>query len=63
MDTQERPPPWPEHRLQLSFERGIDPNGTIYALKQAAILCQELAGGKVSMEIRDVYPTPIENPK
>ena len=45
------------------FERGIDPNGTIYALKQAAILCQELAGGKVSMEIRDVYPTPIENPK
>ena len=45
------------------FERGIDPNGTIYALKQAAILCRELAGGKVSMEIRDVYPTPIENPK
>ena len=28
------------------FERGVDPNGTIYALKQAAILCQELAGGK-----------------
>ncbi len=43
------------------FERGIDPNMTIYALKQAAILCQELAGGKVSMEIRDVYPRPIEN--
>ena len=38
------------------FERGIDPNGTIYALKQAAILCQQLAGGKVSMEIRDEYP-------
>ena len=43
------------------FERGVDPNGTIYALKQAAILCQELAGGKVSMEICDVYPNPIKN--
>ncbi len=41
------------------FERGIDPNGTIYALKQAAILCQQLAGGKVSMEINDVYPNPM----
>jgi phenylalanyl-tRNA synthetase beta chain len=41
------------------FERGIDPNGVIYALKQAAILCQQLAGGKVSMEINDVYPMPI----
>ncbi len=41
------------------FERGIDPNGTIYALKQAAILCKQLAGGKVSMEIKDVYPAPI----
>jgi len=45
------------------FERGIDPNGVIYALKQAAILCKELAGGKVSMEIRDEYPNPIANPK
>jgi len=45
------------------FERGIDPNGVIYALKQAAILCRELAGGKISMEIRDEYPSPIENPK
>ena len=45
------------------FERGIDPNGVIYALKQAALLCRELAGGKVSMEIRDEYPSPIENPK
>ena len=45
------------------FERGIDPNGVIYALKQAAIMCRELAGGKVSMEIRDEYPSPIENAK
>ena len=43
------------------FERGIDPNGTIYALKQAAIFCKELAGGKVSMQIKDVYPKKIEN--
>lgn len=41
------------------FERGIDPNGTVYALKQAAILCKELAGGKISMDIKDVYPEPI----
>lgn len=45
------------------FERGIDPNGTIYALKQAAIMCKELAGGKVSMEIRDEYPTKMKNAK
>ena len=44
------------------FERGIDPNGTLYALQQAAILCKELAGGKVSMEICDVYPEPMKNP-
>ncbi|MBQ6768440.1 MAG: phenylalanine--tRNA ligase subunit beta [Prevotella sp.] len=44
------------------FERGIDPNGVIYALKQAAILCKQLAGGKVSMEINDVYPEPMQNP-
>ena len=43
------------------FERGIDPNGTIYALKQAAILCKELAGGKVSMDIKDVYPNPAKD--
>lgn len=43
------------------FERGIDPNGVIYALKQAAIMCKELAGGKVSMKIKDVYPEPIQD--
>ena len=35
------------------FERGVDPDGTIYALKQAAMLCKELAGGEISMEIKD----------
>ncbi|MBR1548267.1 MAG: phenylalanine--tRNA ligase subunit beta [Prevotella sp.] len=43
------------------FERGVDPNGTIDALKYAALLCRELAGGKVSMDIKDVYPEPIKN--
>ena len=43
------------------FERGIDPNGVIYALQQAALLCKELAGGKISMDICDVYPEKIEN--
>ena len=41
------------------FERGTDPDGVLYALKQAAILCCQLAGGKVSMDIRDEYPMPI----
>lgn len=45
------------------FERGIDPEGVIYALKQAALLCKDLAGGKVSMQIKDVYPEKIENAK
>ena len=43
------------------FERGVDPNGTIYALQQAAILCKQLAGGKISMEVCDVYPEPMKN--
>lgn len=46
------------HGLQTDasfrFERGIDPAGQIYAIKQAAILAQELAGGEVSMEIVDM---------
>ena len=36
------------------FERGIDPNGQIYSLKQAAMLAKELACGKISMRIKDV---------
>lgn len=36
------------------FERGIDPDGQLYALRRAALLVKELAGGKVSMEIKDV---------
>jgi phenylalanyl-tRNA synthetase beta chain len=43
------------------FERGTDPNMTVYALKRAVLLMQELAGGKVSSDIVDVYPNKIEN--
>ena len=46
------------HGLQTDasfrFERGIDPDGQIYAIKQAALMAKELAGGEVSMEIVDV---------
>jgi phenylalanyl-tRNA synthetase beta chain len=43
------------------FERGIDPNITEYALKRAAILIHELAGGKISSEIIDIYPNKIDD--
>ena len=40
------------------FERGIDPNIQVYALKRAAMLMQELAGGRITSEIIDINPTP-----
>jgi len=43
------------------FERGGDPNITIYALMRAANLIKEVSGGKVSSEIVDYYPNPVEN--
>lgn len=43
------------------FERGTDPNATIYALKRAALLIKEIAGGQISSDIVDVYPTFINN--
>src|SRR5690554_2661641 len=45
------------------FERGADPNNTVYVLKRAAMLIKEIAGGTIEGAIRDVYPTPIERPK
>lgn len=42
------------------FEKGSDPNIAVYALKRAAMLIQELAGGKVSSEVIDLYPNPIQ---
>ncbi len=42
------------------FERGLDPNNTIYVLKRAALLIQEVAGGKITGSIQDVYPNPVK---
>lgn len=41
------------------FERGTDPNLPLYALKRAALLIQEVAGGEISSDIVDVYPQPV----
>ncbi|OFX73505.1 MAG: phenylalanine--tRNA ligase subunit beta, partial [Bacteroidetes bacterium GWC1_47_7] len=41
------------------FERGADPNNTVYVLKRAALLVKELAGGEITGDIRDVYPEPV----
>ena len=53
------------HGLQsdasFRFERGADPNITIYALKRAAILIKEIAGGSISSEIKDVYSKPVNS--
>ncbi|GHT71071.1 phenylalanine--tRNA ligase beta subunit [Bacteroidia bacterium] len=43
------------------FERGCDPNNTIYVLKRAALLIKEIAGGTISGELQDVYHNPVEN--
>ena len=43
------------------FERGTDPNITVYALKRAALLMKEIAGGKISSEVVDIYPNKIED--
>lgn len=44
------------------FERGCDPNDSLYVLKHAALLIQQVAGGTIVGDIQDVYPNPIENP-
>lgn len=43
------------------FERGTDPNMTVFALKRAAMLIKEIAGGTISSDVVDVYPKKIEN--
>ncbi len=43
------------------FERGSDPNMTTWALKRAILLIKEIAGGKISSDIVDIYPEKIEN--
>jgi phenylalanyl-tRNA synthetase beta chain len=55
------------HTLQTDasfrFERGSDPEITVYALKRAANLIKEIAGGNISSEIKDVYPNPVHPAK
>ena len=52
------------HGLQTDasfrFERGTDPNITLFALQRAALLILEVAGGHISSEIKDVYPQVIK---
>ena len=43
------------------YERGCDPNITVYALKRAALLIKELCGGSISSDIIDSYPNPIKD--
>ncbi|PIE87115.1 MAG: phenylalanine--tRNA ligase subunit beta [Bacteroidetes bacterium] len=43
------------------YERGVDPNMTDYALKRAALLIQEVAGGTIAMDVVDTNPKPVEN--
>ncbi len=53
------------HGLQTDasfrFERGTDPNITVWALKRAALLMKELTGGQISSDVIDVYPEKIQN--
>lgn len=41
------------------FERGTDPNITVFALKRAALLIKEVAGGKIASDIIDIYPEKV----
>jgi phenylalanyl-tRNA synthetase beta chain len=54
------------HGLQTDasfrFERGADYDITVYALKRAALLIKEIAGGEISSDIIDVYPSPFTHP-
>ncbi|MDR1403429.1 MAG: phenylalanine--tRNA ligase subunit beta [Tannerellaceae bacterium] len=42
------------------FERGLDPNNTMYVLKLAILMIKDIAGGKISGEVQDVYPVQAE---
>ena len=43
------------------FERGVDPNATLYCLKLAALMVKELAGGTISSDIKDVCAAPARD--
>jgi phenylalanyl-tRNA synthetase beta chain len=47
----------------MRFEKGSDPEGTVEALKRAAVMIKELAGGVISSEIVDIYPKPVAKKK
>lgn len=42
------------------FERGTDPNMPVFALKRAALLIRDIAGGQITSDITDLYPAPIQ---
>ena len=44
------------------YERGVDPNGCMYALMVAAKMVTELAGGEICGPAVDLYPNPVERP-
>ena len=52
------------HDLQTDasfrFERGVDPEVTVFALKRAAQLIKEITGGSISSEVKDFYPNPMQ---
>jgi phenylalanyl-tRNA synthetase beta chain len=43
-----------------SFEKGVDPNGTLFALRRATLMILELAGGEVASDVLDLYPAPVK---
>lgn len=43
------------------FERSVNPNTVVWALKRAALLIKEIAGGEISSELIDIYPKPIQH--
>lgn len=43
------------------YERGTDPDITVYALKRAALLIKEVSGGEISSDIIDIYPQPVKS--
>ena len=44
----------------MHFEKGCDPNITVEALKRAALLIKEIAGGEISSQWVDIYPQPVK---
>ncbi len=47
----------------MRFEKGVDPNGCVEAIKRAALLIKELAGGEIASEIVDIYPAKVTRPE